>query len=247
LYAQAIQTFAWKAGIGGTGNEKASDICIDNLGNVYAGGGFQQTVDFNNDPNQASQLTTFGTFDGYVTKYNQQGDFQWVKRFGSINNDNVVAINTDAQNNLYVAGMFYSTMVIDSNNVNSTITSNGFDDVYLAKFDAAGNFQWVKSFGGLNADNLKDMDIDANGNVFLIGNYANQVDFDPSSQSATFTAAGISDIYISKFDSQGNFKFVKTFGNANADEMANCLAIDSAGNVFLQESLIVQSPLLIMV
>ena len=232
LHAQAIQTFAWKAGIGGTGNEKASDICIDNLGNVYAGGGFQQTVDFNNDPNQASQLTTFGTFDGYVTKYNQQGDFQWVKRFGSINNDNVVAINTDAQNNLYVAGMFYSTMVIDSNNVNSTITSNGFDDVYLAKFDAAGNFQWVKSFGGLNADNLKDMDIDANGNVFLIGNYANQVDFDPSSQSATFTAAGISDIYISKFDSQGNFKFVKTFGNANADEMANCLAIDYAGNVF---------------
>ena len=34
LHAQAIQTFAWKAGIGGTGNEKASDICIDNLGNV---------------------------------------------------------------------------------------------------------------------------------------------------------------------------------------------------------------------
>jgi hypothetical protein len=65
LHAQAIQTFAWKAGIGGTGNEKASDICIDNLGNVYAGGGFQQTVDFNNDPNQASQLTTFGTFDGF--------------------------------------------------------------------------------------------------------------------------------------------------------------------------------------
>lgn len=232
LHAQAIQSFAWKAGIGGAGTEKASDICIDNLGNVYAGGGFQQTVDFNNDPNQVSQLTTFGTFDGYVSKYNTQGQFQWVKRIGSAGSDNVVALNTDSQNNLYVAGMFYNTIVLDSSNANSTIISNGFDDVYLAKFDAAGNFLWVKSFGGTYSDNLKDMDIDSHGNVYLIGNYADQVDFDPSNLTLIDTAAGISDIYISKFDSQGNFKFVKTFGNANADEVGNSLAIDYAGNVF---------------
>lgn len=232
LHAQAIQTFAWKAGIGGAGTEKASDICIDNLGNVYAGGGFQQTVDFNNDPNQVSQLATFGTFDGYVSKYNTQGQFQWVKRIGSAGSDNVVALNTDSQNNLYVAGMFYNTIVLDSSNANSTIISNGYDDVYLAKFDAAGNFLWVKSFGGTYSDNLKDMDIDSHGNVYLIGNYADQVDFDPSNLTLIDTAAGMSDIYISKFDSQGNFKFVKTFGNANADEVGNSLAIDYAGNVF---------------
>lgn len=230
--AQQVQTFSWKAGIGGTSNDKPSDVAIDNMGNSYFGGGFQQTADFNSDSVQVNAYTSYGSFDGFVCKYNAQGIFQWVKRIGSNGNDNVVAIEVDAQNNVYVAGMFYNTIVLDSLNPAATATSNGFDDVFLAKFDASGNFSWIKSFGGFNADNLKDMTIDNKGNIVLIGNYANIVDFDPGAGISSFTAAGISDIYISKFNPQGDFLFVKTFGNANADEVGECVATDHIGNIF---------------
>jgi hypothetical protein len=64
------------------------------------------------------------------------------------------------------------------------------------------------------------------------GAFFNTVDFDPGTGVANLTAAGQSDIFISKLDASGNFLWARRIGGANPD-LGQALALDAAGNVYV--------------
>src|SRR5947208_2252891 len=70
--------------------------------------------------------------------------FAWVKQAGSTNTDSSFGVAVDGAGNVLVCGYFESTATIG----NTNLTSNGYDDVFLAKYDRRGNFLWARSGGG---------------------------------------------------------------------------------------------------
>lgn len=96
----------------------------------------------------------------------------------------------------------------------------------------AQSFVWAKAMGGTKSDYSASVAVDASGNVYTIGYYLGTADFNPGPGTANLTAAGRSDIYISKLDGAGNFVWAKSIGGNGWDDGAG-IAVDALGNIIL--------------
>jgi len=204
---------------GGTTDEEARTITTDGNGNVFIGGYFGGTVDF--DPSiSTTELTAgAGTFNAYVSKFNPAGDFLWVHHLLGIETDVIQSIAVDNSGNSYLTGYFFGSVNVDPGATNQTLTSTGDFDVFLVKLDANGILVWAKSFGsGAGADDFGSaVQVDASGNVYTTGYFNGSGDFDPGVGVTTLSSAGDYDIYISKFNTAGDCLFAKRVGGTGMD------------------------------
>jgi gliding motility-associated-like protein len=103
----------------------------------------------------------------------------------------------------------------------------------VIKFDSNFNLQWAKGFGNsVNRFNCnpKQIESDNVGNIIIAGNFKNTVDFGPDNFTYSLSTNDSADIFILKLDNNGNFKFVKTFGNSGYDDVSN-IAINSDDDI----------------
>lgn len=103
--------------------------------------------------------------------------------------------------------------------------------VCLSQAICAQTFDWVKTFGGTNADYGQCIAVDGTGNIFTTGMFRGTVDFDPGAGIFNLTSVGIDDIFISKFDASGNFLWAKRFGDSDYS-VVRSIAVDNEGNVY---------------
>ncbi|MDB5236669.1 MAG: Por secretion system C-terminal sorting protein [Hymenobacter sp.] len=132
----------------------------------------------------------------------------------------------DAQGNTYVGGTFGGTLSFG----NQPLTSRqSLLDVFVAKYDAIGNFVWVASAGSDASDYALGLALDAGGNVYITGHYASAASF---GTMALPVPAGGSDAFVAKLDPAGNWLWA-TRGGGTADDTGTALAVDAAGAVTL--------------
>jgi hypothetical protein len=96
---------------------------------------------------------------------------------------------------------------------------------------SAQNLIWAKKMGGSSDEYARSVAVDASGNVYTAGQFAGTTDFDPGPGTATLTASGVADIFVSKVDANGNFLWVKNMGSGQEDNGLS-LALDAMGNVY---------------
>lgn len=229
LYAQN-PTFEWVSQIGGTGSELVKSITTDNEGNVYTTGSFQNTVDF--DPGEGSlNFTAVGWSDIFIQKLDTNGNLMWAKHYGAPGTNLGTGIITDALGNVYATGQFENTVTFDPDNPTSTLTSFGMADIFLLKLDAAGNFLWVKQMSGTNYDANNAITLDPEGNIYTTGHFSGTADFDPSSEIVNLTAIRNNDVFVQKFDNNGNLLWVKQMGGRGF-EYGISIKTDASGNVY---------------
>lgn len=170
-----------------------------------------------------------------ILTYNNlsSNDFDLVKQFKltSINKDNRTTI--DSKNNLIITGTFSTTVNFDQSNSEKTkLQSNGKDDIFLAKLDRNGNHIWSFSIGGNGYEEVKNISTDKEGNIYIAGTFQETIDFDPSDGVANITAESGWDVFILKFNSSGDFLWVKNLGPYKYLK-ANSMALDKNNNIFM--------------
>lgn len=220
----------WATSIGGNNLDRASDIDFDLNGNLLITGMFEDTVDF--DPGTSvHNLISSGSIDIFVLKLDATGGFIWAKTFGGLLNDIPNSITIDKNGNSIVTGLFRGIADFDPDS-NSTyqLTSAGSPDVFIQKLDSNGNFVWANRFGGSSTDYGLGVETDLNGNVYTVGRFRSNVDFDPGSGTARLINQGGDDIFIQKLDPNGNLLWVRGMGDT-FDDWAYSVAIDKTGNV----------------
>ena len=111
------------------------------------------------------QLVSYGYDDIFIAKYDASGNCLWAKNAGGIGYDYGYGIATDANGNSYVTGSFYGTATFGT----IQLVSYGYDDIFIAKYDASGNCIWAKKAGGINWDFGYSISTDGNGNEFITG------------------------------------------------------------------------------
>jgi hypothetical protein len=108
------------------------------------------------------------------------------------------------------------------------LTSAGNNDVFVAKFDAAGNHSWSQRFGGSLNEGGYSVATDASGNVYLTGFFLDTINFG----GAALVSAGFSDIFLAKFISTGAHQWSKRFGDADG-QTPRSVAVVGSGEVIL--------------
>jgi gliding motility-associated-like protein len=228
--------FLWANQIGSTLPDYSSAVAIDASNNCYFTGRFNGTVDFDSSPSTFTLSAI--TQECYVLKLNTNGNFVWAKSFdftvGSGNRGNSITI--DILGNVLTTGYFYGTTDFDPGAATYTLTSTGQQDVFISKLDNSGNFVWAKSFSGTADEEAYSISSDNDGNVYTTGTFKNTVDFDPSAGvfSLSSTSPGAyGDVFVSKLDKQGNFKWAKQIGGNSSMNVGYSIAIDNSSSVFI--------------
>ncbi|WP_442506622.1 choice-of-anchor D domain-containing protein [Novipirellula sp. SH528] len=216
------------------------DIKVDSADNVIATGAFFGTVDF--DPGVGvMNLTSNGSFDAFVAKFDMDGALIWARAAGGSSSDLGAAVTLDNAGNIYATGEYRGTADFDSGsgtlNLTTATGNNGYEDTYIWKLDANGGIFWVKSVGGPDRD--QPYDIEVNGSsLYLTGTFAETTDFDPGSGTNNLVAnvspnpnASATDAYLLKLDLSGNFVWARAMGSP-FDDVAYGLTIDSTGSLY---------------
>lgn len=225
-------SYLWAKQLGGTVNDIGNAITTDASGNVYITGTFEGTADFDPGAGTSNLTAPGGNSDAFVCKLSSSGAFVWAKKFGDTNVEEGSGIALDASGNVYTTGYFSSTSVdFDPGTGTSTITVGGFNDAYISKLDASGNFVWAKAFTGPNYEEGNAIATDASGNVYITGNFRGSADFDPGTSTSYLTSLGWKDIFICKLTSAGAFSWAKRIGGANDDE-GIAITTDASGNLY---------------
>ncbi len=217
----------WARRVGGDGDDYAFSIAVDNSGNVYVAGCFlSSTLNFNN----GISLSNWMAADGYIAKYNSTGTCQWANRIAGTGADVAQSITVDANENVFVAGTFYSSTVVFNPNSYLELYNVGESDAYFAKYSSAGACLWANRIGGLGFEDANGIKVDANGYIYIVGNFSSY--FLNFFNGITVDCSGSLDAFIAKYDSTGLCQWVgKTYGT-NA-EYGVALAVDESGNVYI--------------
>jgi len=219
--------------IGGSGWDEGSGIATDSNGNAWATGTFEGKIDIDLDGN--NELTSNGGTDSYVAKFNSNGDFVQAYNIGGSGNDWGYDITTDSNGNVWATGSFSGSIDIDGDG-NNDLTSNGFSDSYVAKFDSNGDLVKALNIGGsYHTSDGYGITTDSNGNVWATGSFSGSIDIDGDGNNE-LTSNGSLDGYVAKFDSNGDLVQALKIGSSDTD-LGLGIATDSNDNVWTTGSL----------
>ena len=155
-------------------------------------------------------LLSNGGFDICLVKRNSAGTVLWAKRFGGLANDYGHSICLDKMGNIIIGGRFNQSITFGS----TLLSSNGSDDIFLAKLDPNGNPIWANSYGGSSSgagivEGIYSLCTDSLNNIYSTGNFFGYL-LDFGGGNIISSGGVCSDIFIMKSDSLGTTKWVKS-------------------------------------
>lgn len=194
----------------------------DDEGNCYIAGFFDSTLTIGTE-----ELLSYGGFDIFVAKFDPDGKLLWARNAGGTDLDEAQGLALDGSGNCYVTGYFGGVATFGT----KTVTTNyGEREVFVAKYDPDGNILWVKQADGtaLKWNLGLGITVDNTGNCWITGYFESRAFFD----TITLISLGGLDIFVTKYDVDGNVKWAKQAGGIDWD-VGNNIGVDSWGNCYV--------------
>ncbi|MFO0913441.1 MAG: SBBP repeat-containing protein [Pirellulales bacterium] len=190
------------------GTDATSEIfggaSTDGSGNTYLVGTTSGSL---GEPNS-------GISDAFVRKYDSAGNLQWTRQFGTDTYDWGESVFADHLGSVYVTGA--TAGALDGTNA-------GNQDVFVRKYDSAGNLEWTRQFGSSDTDNGSHTSVDALGNLYISGT---------TFSSFGGTNAGRTDAFLTKYSAAGDVNWIRQFGTDTYD-VGGGVITDNYGHVLV--------------
>jgi hypothetical protein len=167
-------------------NDTIGDVSTDSSGNIYVAGETAGSL------GEASA----GSDDGIVAKFDTNGNLSWVRQLGNVTmgatasgTEQLNGMVVDSYGNVYFTGFTNGAL---------GETSGGDQDIYIAKYNTSGDFQWIYQLGNsygaatLSTDRIYDMAIDDSNNIVIAGS---------SNGSLGENLGGANDVLVIQFPS----------------------------------------------
>ncbi|MDQ3109621.1 MAG: SBBP repeat-containing protein, partial [Bacteroidota bacterium] len=212
--------FRWVKSAGAGSEQEANAVAADLSGNVYTTGHIK-----NNNINFSSILiSSAGGEDIYLSKYDLNGNILWAKPAGGGGDDQGTSIAVDNAGNVYVCGFIEGTATFFGT-PNITVSGPGNFDIFVAKYNSAGNVLWVKR-AGASADGAA-YGICTNGTeVFITGEFGGTVAF---GALPGLTSTGGTDAFIACYNASTGAETWAIKGGSSANDAGKGIAVDASG------------------
>jgi hypothetical protein len=179
---------------------------IDSNGNIYVAGRTSGLLD-------GYQSDIYD--DAFIGKFDLQGNIIWTRQFGGFRDASGTGVHVSSDA-VYVVGR--------TEGVLAGLINYGEHDAFVRKYDFNGNELWTRQFGGSAFDTATAVIGDSSG-VYITGITEGTI--------IGQTSAGGSDIFVRKYDHNGNELWTNQIGNTvptyGEDDISNDIAVSSAG------------------
>ena len=193
---------SWLKSAGGQASDWGNDIAVDPAGNVYITGHFTVSANFGGFTLSAISPGV-PSVDGYVAKYDPNGNVLWAKNIGT----GSLGIYVDSLGNAYVTGS---------------------SQMLFAKFNSTGQLVNVK----LNSNpNPVGQEILCNqqGEVYVAGRFTSSLTIDTATVSTNY----VYDVFVAKLDSNWNLSWLTQGYTSGFYNYCDGLSFDNAQNIYL--------------
>lgn len=224
LAASAQSPWQWAERLGGDGaGITSSRIAVDDEGNAFVTGAFSGSAVFG-----SFTLSSVGGTDIYLVKLNSSGEIEWARTAGGSGSDAGRGVAVDVAGNSYITGSVQGSAGFDS----LAVAGSGGQSAFLAKYNAAGVAEWVRTGGGTGADAL-GVALDGAGNPHITGLFAGVGAF---GTLMPLVAAGSSDVFIVAYDAAGVEQWAVRAGGSGFGYQAEggrTIAVDGSNDVYV--------------
>lgn len=175
--------------LGFKGTTRGQTIALHPNGGYYWGGVYDDTLRVDTTELYAN---TFDR-DVFLARFDGDGNPLWARRAGGVFEEELIAMEADASGDLLATGFLIGVMTLSE--AISVQSRNGIPDIFLFRYNDAGEALWARSIGGELIDLPTDLLL--RGDELLIGGtYQQRVAWDGLSSSVT---AGVNG-FVAGFD-----------------------------------------------
>jgi hypothetical protein len=217
----ADPAYEWVAAGGGSKNDKTRAVTVDAQGNVFLVGETTGEGAFGDIKREA-----LGASDFFLAKVSPTGSFLWVRSLGGSLVDRGYGVATDAAGHAYVTGHFQST---DATALGQTLSNAGDYDIFVAKYDPAGDLLWIRTAGGAGYDYGHAIAVDSQGDVVISGALVGESRFGSSVANAGSTSRAA---FWAKYDADGNLRWVNTTSGTFSGS-GHGIGVDGQDNIYV--------------
>ncbi len=231
----------WALSGGGSAEEHAGGIVVDNSGNAYIAGYFADFI-----YRQAPVLSSFGSStlyshegyiaDGFVAKVSSSGSWTWAVNSPYDNSWNanggaglLLDIVFVSSSELKVAGTYAGDMTDGSTTISSTTDSQGYAtlDGFLGSISTSGGWSNIHGSGGAGFDQFLALNTAGSSLVTSFSHDASTTVFGRS-----HSLSGGSDTVIAKFNPSTYSASWSTSVSGSVDDYIEGVMVDSSGDVW---------------
>lgn len=155
----------------------------------------------------------------------------WGTYLGGSDDDSSRDLVLDGAGNVFMVGNTGSMSAIATTGTHQN-TLAGSLDALLAKFDNNGQLLWSTYFGGDDEELGQNVDLDAQGNIFISGTTKSTTGIATTGAAQEVYGGGENDAFVAKFDANGILRWASYLGGPG-DDFSNALTSDLSGNVII--------------
>lgn len=197
----------WVRTFGGPEKDVAWSIAVDDSGDVAIAGSFHKSWTF---PGETTPVTANGEYDVVVQKYASDGKLLWHREFGGPKDDHAFGVKFDKTGAVIVVGNYEGKVMPGP----TPLESVGQRDVFVVKYDGAGNTVWAKSFGGPGMDFAYSVASDPTGRLFVVGSAEQTADFG----TGPTPGGPDTDLVVFALAPDGKAEWVRRYGDRSAQD-----------------------------
>ncbi len=206
----------WAKSFGSAGLDRAIKLELTADGHLAVVGQFMGEVDFGG----SGLVSQNGTQDCFVLKLAQSdGAVVWARGGGSpdgVDQPNGVSVGPDGS--IAMAGEFRGAAVFDQGSITSAIDpGSGLPsvDIFLATYASDGAPLWLVHGAAEFADRGMDVEHDADGNVYLTGQFTDTLTLAGNlHENAMFSA-----VFLARFSPTGTEEWFRVFGGGTYNQV----------------------------
>ncbi len=207
--------FVWIKQVQANEVDKGLALKIDDNNDLYLGGTFSDTIDFN--IGAIGQHISNGNTDIFLSKMDPNGHFYWIKQLGGSSQDMLKSIAIDDNSNIYGMGTFKDTVDFDLGNGTYELIFN-VSNIFRFKFNTHGEFIWARVEEEEFPSQPVDLAVDGAGNMY-------------ATYYRSYFAMRL-DLVVKKFDTYGELVWIKLLGRNSSFIFPCSITVDHHGNVY---------------
>jgi len=226
----------WAERAGGAEQDQGLGIDVFDDGSILLTGAFRDTVVWGEGEADETSVSTQGDgtdTDIYVVKLKQDGSLAWAGSAGSYGHDQGYSVEALSDGSALVTGSFeYRAFFGMGDKKETYVDAKGEKDIFVARYDPEGVFQWVRTAGSIMDDEGLDISGFSNGKCVVSGYFSRKATFGRGEALETdLESDGFNDVFVAKYDMAGNLEWAKRAGGEGDDQGHGVAALDDGSSV----------------